>query len=129
MTRRSIAVAFAGLGLLALIAMAGLALGSATGGTVHAGIVATATPTPTPSATATPTASPTPTPTAIETPTATATAAPSATPTPTQAPADLPATGSQPSAGSGFPWVVVAGLVLGGLALAAGGAVVLRRSR
>ncbi len=123
MTRRSIAVAFAGLGVLALIAMAGLALGSATGGSVHAGLEATATPTPTPTATATPTPSPTPT------PTATATAAPSATPTPTQAPAALPPTGSDPGGSSGFPWPAALALALGGLALAAGGALLRTRLR
>jgi len=59
------------------------------------------------------------------TPTPTPSATPSPTPTPTQAPAaQLPATGTQPPAGSGFPWYLAAIVALGALALGAG--VVLR---
>ncbi len=72
------------------------------------------TPTPTPTPTATPTPTPTPTPTA--------------TPPVEEAPDVLPPTGSEPAAGSAFPWAVVA-LALGGLTLLAGGAALLKRAR
>jgi hypothetical protein len=61
-------------------------------------------------------------------PTPTPTPTPSPTPTPTQvAPAaQLPETGTQPPAGSDFPWFLAAAFALGALTVAAG-AVVLRR--
>ena len=65
-----------------------------------------------------PTPTPTPTPSATPTP----------TPTPTQAPAaELPATGAQPPAGSGFPWLLAGIVVLGALAVGAGGVLLRRR--
>jgi hypothetical protein len=61
------------------------------------------------------------------TPTPTPTATPSPTPTPTQAApaAQLPATGTQPPAGSDVPWFLAGIVALGALAL--GGGVLLRR--
>ena len=61
------------------------------------------------------------------TPTPTPTATPSPTPTPTQAApaAELPATGTQPPAGSDVPWFLGGIVALGALAL--GGGVLLRR--
>jgi hypothetical protein len=73
-------------------------------------------PTPTPTPTSTPTATPTPTPT------------PTATPPVAEAADVLPPTGSEPAAGSSFPWAVVA-LAVGGLILLAGGAGLLKRAR
>jgi len=63
------------------------------------------------------------------TPTPTPTPSPTATATPTQAApaAELPQTGSQPPAGSDFPWFVVAVVALG--ALAGAGGMLLRRAR
>jgi len=66
-----------------------------------------------------PTPTPTPTPSATPTP----------TPTSTQAPAaELPATGTQPPAGSGFPWLLAGIVALGALAVGAGGVVLRRRA-
>ncbi|HLA19269.1 MAG TPA: hypothetical protein VJ253_08095 [Dehalococcoidia bacterium] len=66
-----------------------------------------------------PTPTPTPTPSATPTP----------TPTPTQAPAaELPATGAQPPAGSGFPWLLAGIVALGALAVGAGGVLLRRRA-
>jgi len=64
------------------------------------------------------------------TPTPTPTPSPTATATPTQAApaAELPQTGSQPPAGSDFPWFVVAIVTLGALA-GAGGMLLRRRAR
>jgi len=73
---------------------------------------------------------PTPTPTASPTPTATATptATPTVTPTPAEVADVLPPTGSEPGGDGGFPWAVLA-LALGGLAVVAGGAALLKRAR
>ena len=65
-----------------------------------------------------PTPTPTPTPSATPTP----------TPTPPQAPAaELPATGAQPPAGSGFPGLLAGIVGLGALAVGAGGVLLRRR--
>lgn len=74
---------------------------------------------------------PTPTPTPTATPTRTATAAPTPTATPpaAEAPAGLPPTGSEPAAGSRFPWALATALALGGLAVLAGGLFLRKRAR
>ena len=65
------------------------------------------------------------------TPTPTPTPSPTPSPTPTQAApaAELPATGTQPPAGSGFPWLLAGIAGLGALAAGAGGLVLRRRAR
>ena len=64
------------------------------------------------------------------TPTPTPTPSPTATATPTQAApaAELPTTGTQPPAGSDFPWFLAGIVALGGLAVA-GGMLLRRRAR
>ena len=63
------------------------------------------------------------------TPTPTPSPSPTPTPTPTQAAAaELPATGTQPPAGSGFPWLLAGIVALGALALGAGGVILRRRA-
>jgi hypothetical protein len=63
-------------------------------------------------------------------PTPTPTPTPSPTPIPTQAApaAQLPETGTQPPAGSDFPWFLAAAFALGALTVAAAGVVMRRRA-
>jgi len=65
------------------------------------------------------------------TPTPTPTPSPTPSPTPTQAApaAELPATGTQPPAGSGFPWLLAGIAGLGALAAGGAGVVLRRRAR
>ena len=116
MPARFIVLAVAGFGLFVTAALQG----SSPGQSAYAGGIPTPTPTPSPTATATAT------PTATPTPTPTSTPAQTPSPTPTQAPAaQLPGTGTQPPADADFPWLPVAIVALGALALAGG--VLLRR--
>jgi hypothetical protein len=118
MPARFIVLAVAGFGLFVAAALQGSSLGQS----AYAGgpfPTPTPTPTPSPTATATPTATPTPT------PTLTATQTPSPTPTQAAPAAQLPGTGTQPPADADFPWLLVAIVALGALAL--GGGVLLRR--
>ena len=62
------------------------------------------------------------------TPTPTPTPSPTATPTQTAPAAQLPETGTQPPAGSGFPWSSVAIVALSALAVGAAGVVMRRRA-
>lgn len=117
MPARFIVLAVAGFGLFVTAAL----LGFSPGQSAYAGVIPTPTPTPSPTATAT--ATPTATPTPTSTPTLTQT--PSPTPSQAAPAAQLPGTGTQPPADADFPWLLVAIVALGALAL--GGAVLLRR--